>query len=222
MKTLTHVLAVVLISLALFPASASADVYSDLGAIHNTGYSPVGISGHVIVGPDASGYMLNPFVDYTYNTPATNPALSGDFVDYQWAHENNSGPTSPANATVWQFTARATDFLLVPSIDHTPTPYESLEATLWGSDDGGATWIKGTLVEVYDLGVTAAVTENWTSRWVFSKPVTQVGATAGLAQKNYYYADGDTEIDSVQIVPEPATLVLMSLCGLAVLRGKRR
>jgi hypothetical protein len=222
MKRRSNVLAAVLVSLTLSPGLALADAYSDLGAIHNLGYAPAGISGHVVVGPDASGYMLNPFVDYTYTTPATNPALSGDFVDYEWAHESNSGPTSPANATVWRFGLLATDYLLVPSLDHGPVPFESLEATLWGSSDGGSTWIKGTLVEVYDQGMTAAVTEDWTSRWVFSNPVSMVGATAGLIQNNYSYGDGDTEIDAVLAVPEPATLALMALCGLAVVRGRRR
>jgi hypothetical protein len=220
MKKQTNVLAVALISLAMLPAVASADVYSDLGAVHNLGYAPAGINGHVVLGPDATGYMLNPLVDYSYTMPATNPALAGDFVDYEWVHENDSGPTSPANATVWRFAAPATDYLLVPAIDHAPVPFEAIEATLWGSSDGGATWIKGTLVEVYDLGMTPAVTDDWTSRWVFSNPVHLVGATAGLAQNLYFYSDGDVEIDAVLAVPEPATLALLALGVLAVVRPK--
>jgi hypothetical protein len=210
----------ILVSAILAPGVASADVYSDLGAIHNLGFAPPGVSGHVIAGQDASGLMLNPFVDYSYTTPATNPPLAGDFVDYEWTHESNSGTTFPANGTVWQFRAPATDYLLVPSIDHDPIPNESLEATLWGSNDGGASWILGTLVEVYDLGMTPAITEDWTSRWVFSSPVDQVRATAGLTQNQYAYGDGDTEIDAVLAVPEPATALLGLLSLLFVRRGR--
>ncbi|HQL53682.1 MAG: hypothetical protein KA383_15170 [Phycisphaerae bacterium] len=220
MKMRTSALVVALASLSVLPGVALADVYTDLGAIHNTGYAPAGISGQIISGPDGTGYMLNPFVDYSYTTPATNPPLAGDFVDYEWVHETNSGPTSSANATIWQFGARGTDFLLVPAIDHAPVPHESLEATLWGSDNGGATWVKGTLVEVYDLGMTPAVTEDWTSRWVFSYPVDLVGATTGLAQNQYYFYDGDTEIDTVLAVPEPASAAL-ALLGVLLLRRSR-
>jgi hypothetical protein len=220
MKTSSSLLAVVVACLAVFPGLVLADVYSDLGAIHNPGYSPAGVPGQVISGMDATGRMLNPLVDYSYTTPAWNPPLAGDALDYDWVHESNSGPTSPANGTVWQFGIRATDYLLAPSIDHDPLPYEGIEATLWGSNDGGSTWTKGTLVEVYDLGMTTAVTENYSSRWVFNYPVDFVAATAGLAQNNYYYYDGDVEIDTVRAVPEPATAVL-ALLGMLFVRRSR-
>ena len=47
-----------------------------------------------------------------------------------------------------------------------------------------------------------------------------VGATTGLAQNQYYFYDGDTEIDTVLAVPEPASAAL-ALLGVLLLRRSR-
>ena len=179
-------------------------IATQLGAAENPGLAPVGVCGTVTGGNENSGYQLTPFSGgYDFTLPSPMGAAAGDTPDFHWIHEI-TGSRLPKYGTWWTFGSTcSTEYILHPSIDHGPVPEEGLETTLYGSDDAGATWVLGTLVELYAKGWNAAsIEDDPSSRWVFPKPVSMISAVQGLKQGTYEFIDGDTEIDAI-CLPDP-------------------
>ena len=192
-----------------------------MGAIDNPGTIPIGVPAISVVNAPTTFTNSNPTVDYSYTTDgSTNPAAPF-YPDY---HFLGSAGTTPATGPIWTFSSLANDYYLYPTTDHLPLPYEALESSLWGSNDGGSTWTLGTAAEVYEQGWDpAGVPDDGATRWTFTTPVDLVAAVVGLTQgvigsPPYSYGDGDFETDAVMQapVPEPGSVVLAAI-GIAAL-----
>ncbi len=212
--------------------TAQADLASSaaaIGAIVDPSLAPSGISGQIIGGYEGSGYQTTPLgaPDYDYTQPSPMGADAGELRDFHWIHENSgSGQTDGTAGTKWSFgNLFSYEFVLDPSIDHDPVPEEAIESTLWGSNDGGATWVLGTLDRLYAQGWDAtSIEDEPSSHWTFSIPVNLVSATSGFSQGTYSYLSGDTEIDAVSMVnavPLPGAVMLGAM-GLGMVGLIRR
>lgn len=198
-----------------------------LGANYHAGTrGSSSIYGRCLSYDGGSGYQNNPTGDYTYTSFPVGPGNEtfGDTHDYHWVQD--LGAQNPNTGTHWSFGALAsTTFFLDPSIDHDPLGNESLETTLWGSNDGGATWIRGVLTDVYELGRDAnAIVDDGASRWRFSQAVNLISGVWGLTQGSYSYNDGDNEVDAVSIavpLPTAGLLGVAALGGLGAIRRRR-
>ena len=216
------------LSLGLIASAAQADLASvaaAIGADLNPGVAPTGIFGTVIGGNESSGLQLTPFETaisgYDFMLPSAMGAAAGNLRDFHWVHETSA--VGPGGGTIWSFGGLAsTEFILDPSVDHVPIPEEGLETTLWGSNDGGATWILGTLTRIYADGWDpVSIEDEPSSLWEFSERVSLISATAGFAQGTYVFDSFDTEIDAVSLIPAPGAFVLGAL-GLGMVGWVRR
>ncbi len=132
-----------------------------------------------------SGTMLNA-ADYSYVTP-TNDSTAGNAADHKWVHL----PT-PSSTVIWDMGVPTKVVTLIPSIDHGPVPAEAKEATLQGSNDQ-TTWETGVESGTYNAGPSTWISDDYTTRWVFTQPYKYVRAIVGGTLLN----DGDAEIDAV-------------------------
>jgi hypothetical protein len=202
-----------------------APAAAQLGALYNPGAGPIGIPAVSITpsasGLSATGYHTNPTIYTALTTPSPQGPLAGRLPDYHWVAD---GTASVGQNWIWNFSFSKTDYWLYPAIDHTPVPDEALEVTLWGSPNGGSSWIQGKLVEVYELGWDpnlAVISDDGASRWSFGTAVNMITATPGLVQGTYAYnGGGDYEIDAIMQTPEPASLLMLAGGGLLMRRRR--
>ena len=211
------------------PCTASVlAVAGQLGATCDGGLAPTTIFGTVIGGNEGTGVQTTPLdgaPDYSYVVPSPIAPIAGDTTDFHWVHETSGAFAGPSAGTMWSFGGFGTDFILYPSIDHGPVPLESLETTLYGSADGGASWTPGRIITLYEQGFSAiSIDDDVAQRWRFSSAVNMISATAGLQQGAYTFASADTEIDAIGMVavPEPASALLMVLGLTALGIGRRK
>jgi hypothetical protein len=152
MKTITRYV-VVTLSLFLSATVANAGVFSvttaQMDAIDNPGTMPIGVPAISMINAPTTIINSNPAVDYSYTTDGSTNTSAGFTPDY---HFLGSAGTTPATGPTWTFAALSSDYYLYPTTDHVPLPNEALESSLWGSNNGGSTWILGTVVEVYEQG----------------------------------------------------------------------
>src|SRR5438445_118508 len=126
-----------------------------LGAAYNPGTAPIGVPAVSIInsasGVGNTGYHYPPFGYTDFTQPSPQGVLAGKVPDHHWVADGVS-PGGVGTNFIWRFGATSTNYWLYPAIDHMPIPDEALEATLWGSNNGGSTWIQGRVVKVYELG----------------------------------------------------------------------
>lgn len=208
--------------------TVNAGVFStpaaQMGAIDNPGTIPIGVPAISVTNAPTTFFSFNPTGGYNYSTDGSTNPTAGFFPDYHFLGSAGITPGS-ASSPIWTFSALASDYYLYPTIDHAPLPNEALESSLWGSNDGGSTWILGKVVEVYEQGWNSAgLPDDGATRWQFSTPVNMISAVVGLTQgvvgsplPPYSYGDGDFEVDAVmQAIPEPQTYA-MFIAGLGLL-----
>jgi hypothetical protein len=226
-------LALLLLLASPCATTAIAGVFSgaaaQMGAIDNPGTIPIGVPALTVTNAPTTFLDINPTVDYSYSTDGSTNPTAGFTPDW---HFLGSAGTTPATGPIWTFAALANDYYLYPTTDHTPLPFEALESSLWGSNDGGSTWTLGTVAEVYEQGWNlAGIPDDGATRWTFSSPVNMILALVGLTQgvagsplPPYSYGDGDFETDAVMQVPEPGSLMLaaVGLIGLVAWRRRKR
>ena len=58
-EKLSYVMCAVILAFGLAGTAVQADVYSDLGAIHNTGLAPTGYAGTVTGGNEATAMLID-------------------------------------------------------------------------------------------------------------------------------------------------------------------
>ncbi|MEK6287600.1 MAG: hypothetical protein AABO57_17795 [Acidobacteriota bacterium] len=110
--------------------------------------SPYTLGAYVSGPPAASGSSpantLGEIVDATLDVTAANA------LDHRWVQILDTTPV------IWDLGSPSNTALIFPAVDHTPVPYESLEFTVWGSNDPNAPfpsgWTLGTLTRVYQEG----------------------------------------------------------------------
>ena len=135
--------------------------------------------------------------------------IAGSNIDHYWVQGVDGNPV------IWSFRNPTNKVLGFAGIDHGPLPQEALEWTLWGSNDL-STWEEGTIQAIYDDGWDSTNSadghsDDWSSLWAFTSRYTYVRATTHSHLIPDYH-DGDFEIDGVAaLVPEPGTLLLLSL-----------
>lgn len=133
-----------------------------------------------------SGEQINP-ATYAYVLTG-NISTAGNAADHKWVHLPSSGST-----VVWDMGTPTKAVTLIPSIDHLPIPAEAKEASLHGSDNPTGPWETGVETATYNAGPSTWISDDYTTRWVFSKAYRYVKATVGGTLLN----DGDAEIDAV-------------------------
>ena len=222
----------------LCATTANAAVFAipaaQMGAIYNPGTIPIGIPAISIVNAPATFFDFQPNLaspnGYVYSTDGSTNPTAGLFPDYHFL--GSAGTVAGSSLSpIWTFAAFSSEYYLYPTTDHTPIPNEALESSIWGSNNGGSTWIQGTVAEVYEQGWNAAgLPDDGATRWTFSSPVNIISAVVGLTQgaagsplPPWSYGDGDFETDAVmQAVPEPSSIALVLCGGTALLIGRLR
>lgn len=148
--------------------------YSSCGAVTVADGSPM----------PPTGEQIDP-ATYAYSMPSI--ATAGDAADHKWVQANGS------TRVLWDMGTPTNAVYLVPSIDHGPVPGEAHEATLYGSDTPTGPWETGIEGTEYPDGPSTWISDDYASRWTFTKPYRYVSALAGGSQVN----DGDAEIDAI-------------------------
>lgn len=200
---------------------------SQLGALYNPGAAPTGIPA-ISITPSATGQSVTGYhySNSSYGANTTGSSMGNNAALYPDNHWVADGiPLNVGDNWRWNFALKTNTYMLFPAIDHTPLPNEALEATLWGSNDGGATWNLGTVVEVYELGwdpSSTAIVDDGATRWSFSVPVDIITAVPELNQGSYHSnAGGDYEIDAITQTPAPGALTLLGAGALVATRRRR-
>lgn len=210
-----------------------AGAAGQMGAVFNPGACPIGIPAVTITASNsgiwATGDHPNPSIYNPYNQPSTlwgTTPDAGKYPDFNWIADGAA--IAIGQNTVWNFANTTTDYYLYPAIDHGPVPTEGLEITLWGSNNGGSTWILGRVVELYELGWDAnpaTISDNGATRWSFNPPVNMITAvpefTQGAFNNPPVSSGGDYELDAVMQTPAPSGAALLGLGGLLVARRRR-
>ena len=141
-------------------------------------------------------------------------AVAGSNIDHFWVQG------ADGTAVIWSFQTAQKTVIGFAGIDHGPLPQESLEWTLWGSNDL-ANWQEGKIKAIYDdcwdtTNTADGHSDDWSSMWGFTQGYTYVRATTG-SHLIPDYRVGDFEIDGVAAaVPEPGTLLLLGLGVLTI------
>ena len=200
---------------------------AQLGAAYDPGLAPIGTPAVTVTfsasGVGNSGYHYPPYGYTDFTQPSPQNANAGKVPDHHWVADGVS-PGGVGTNFLWRFASLQTNYWMYPGIDHDPVPGEALEATLYGSNNGGSTWIKGTVVKVYEQGWDpATIPDDGVSEWFFGTPVDLITAVPGLTQNQYSFSLGnDYEIDAVMGTPEPASLMLLTAGGLLAIKRRRR
>lgn len=194
----------------VIPITPGTISYGEVGQYLSGGAGLVGIAGIWPIGPS--------------------PAIAASTVDHFWL--NGDG----ANPITWKFGGSYDSFVAFSGVDHGPVPEESLEYTLWGSNDL-SNWEEGKITGVSASGWDPTNTfigqsDDYSGIWGFSQNYKYLRATTGdhLLPP---YGSTDFELDAVAglhsaAVPEPGSMaflgagVMTSLFGFVLRRRQAR
>lgn len=141
-------------------------------------------------------------------------------IDRYWLQYNSSGPNQ-AGSIQYQFSSATSSVVAVAGIDHGPLPYEALEFIIWGWT--GNSWEEGSISAIYDQGVDAAwAFDDFSSVWSFSAEYSRFAVSGGTHLVGYGGTEGEIDGLAMVAVPEPATLVLLSLGLIGMGYSKRK
>jgi hypothetical protein len=150
-------------------------------------------------------------------------------VDGYWLNFNSSGVGGPgAGSIIYSLNGATSNILAVAGIDHTPSPYESLEFIVWGQRPD-ATWEEGAITAIFDQGVSAVwLSDEFSSVWSFTGSYTTFAVSGGShylgASQCLTCTEGEIDaIAAYNAVPAPAALGFLGfgLAGLGIARRRR-
>ena len=152
-------------------------------------------------GAEDSGYMTDPG-SYGYVMPSPKRTDSANAIDHHFIQDVGG---TLADGLVWEMPGQTDTVDLFPSVDHGPVPGEAIESTVWGFDDLNApasSWETGDISVVFDKGWSTWISDDYVTRWQFSKPHRYYAAHWGGPRA--LVSDDDVELDALcapQIVP---------------------
>lgn len=164
---------------------------------------------------------------YNYVVSANNPAFAANAIDQHWIQTNNT-----IGATIWDLGFQASKAAVFNTIDHGPLPQESIESTVYLSNDK-VNWTQAVTERVWLEGIYSDTSVLWDG-FVYAVG-TGTNSTFRYASVIWggpgaLHADGDNEINGIMglqenfsgnPVPEAHTWLLLGL-GFAGLRYIRR
>lgn len=197
---------------------------------------PAGLAfGTTIAGVDGQGYTYDP-VGLGYNG-ATTGIGNGNARDYYWVQDTSGPFNAPNTGTIWDLGGQANKVVVFPIIDHGPLPEEAWEYNVYLSNDPTfATYTAADLTDYYAGGWDAnpaAAADDGVTVWTLLSNVTfrYVSITAGNdgLHGGSRFDSADHEIDAVAglteqgtgVIPEPASLSLLALGALPLLRRRK-
>lgn len=195
----------------------------DDGVFNPVGYNPASL----VATPWATGSVstgrsldLTGTGGYDYVTPGSSPFVAGGAIDDQWIQ------TSPrVGDTVFDFGVPVLNAAVFPVIDHGPLPQETIESTVYLSNDL-VTWTEAHVLRVFLEGFQPNLGIQWDGfSYVVGTGTNQSFRYASIINggPGALQHDGDDEINGMlgfNDVPTPGAASLMIL-GL-VSAGRRR
>jgi hypothetical protein len=196
-------------ALAMFSlaAAAHAQINTTDGSIPVT----PGTVGYLEVGKYLSGGdgLVGISGIYPFGPP---PAVAASNLDHFWLQGDTYHPIT------WQFTTGYNAFAAFPGIDHGPVPEESLEYTLWASNDL-SNWEEGKITGVSQSGWDLTNTfighsDDYTGLWGFTQNYKYLRATTGDHLLPHYNSpdfemDGVAALGKASSVPEPGATAFL-------------
>lgn len=147
--------------------------------------------GRYLGGAEASGTQLNP-ADYSYSMQEADGGWL-ESVDHRWMQDIDAD--DPLLVDMGMETSEVD---MVASIDHGPVPEEAMESTVYGTDDllsPPSTWEPGDVSTIFLGGPTTWVSDDYSTRWVFSRPYRYFAV--GWGGPKALWSDGDNEVDAL-------------------------
>jgi len=136
---------------------------------------------------------------------AVSPSAAASAIDHYWLQYNPP--------IVYSFTPPQSVVVAVAGIDHGPTPGESLEFIVWGSNDGVTLSEEGAIIAVFDDGVDGSLgaliigpggstniglSDDFSSIWAFNNNYNFFIVTAGDHIAGFS-SPGEGEIDGLAV-----------------------
>lgn len=208
---------------------------------------PSGFSlGTYVRGAEGAGYGYNPAALGAYDgSTLGSVAANANARDFYWVQDGSANAflngivgSAPSNGVIWDLGGQANQLAVFAFVDHGPVPGETLESTVWLSNDPfavDALWTQAFLTHVYGGGWSADpnIADGFVGVYQLPSAATFRYASVTWGGPGALVRDGDNEIDAVggltfsggginTSVPEPLSISLVGLGLVAIGTFHRR